>query len=131
MQKDSHPISSVFIGNILTAVLMIPFMFHNVPKDYTSWIALLLLGIFQLGLPYILYAIAIKYATALEAVMVPFIEPVLNPLWVLIFLGETPTQWAIIGGIIVILSLVIHARIKNYQIVTSKYGATDADKSVA
>lgn len=123
MQKDSHPISSVFLGNILTAVLMLPFAFHDIPADHTSWIALLLLGILQLGLPYILYSIAIKYATALEAVMIPFIEPILNPLWVLIFLGETPTQWAIIGGAVVIASLVIHARIKNYQIVTSKYGA--------
>lgn len=122
MQKDSHPICSVFIGNILTAVLMMPFMFLDIPTDYTSWMALLLLGIFQLGFPYILYSIAIKYATALEAVMIPFIEPVLNPLWVLIFIGEMPTKWAIIGGIIVITSLIVHARIKNYQVITSKYG---------
>lgn len=116
MQKDSHPISSVFIGNILTAVLMLPFVFHDVPADHTSWIALLVLGIFQLGLPYILYSIAIKYATALEAVMIPLIEPILNPLWVLVFLGEAPTHWAIIGGAVVILSLTIHAKIRSTQI---------------
>lgn len=120
MQKDSFPISSVFMGNILTAVLMTPFMFYAVPKDVNSWGALVLLGTFQLGLSYILYSIAIKNATALEAVMIPLMEPVLNPLWVLIFLGEKPTQWAFIGGAIVILSLIIHAKIKSNQ--------TDSDK---
>lgn len=120
MQKDSFPISSVFMGNILTAVLMIPFMIYAVPKDFNSWSALVLLGTLQLGLSYILYSIAIKNATALEAVMIPLMEPVLNPLWVLIFLGEKPTQWAFIGGAIVILSLIIHAKIKSNQ--------TDSDK---
>jgi len=120
MQKDSFPISSVFMGNILTAVLMIPFMFYAVPKDFNSWSALVLLGTFQLGLSYILYSIAIKNATALEGVMIPLIEPVLNPLWVLIFLGEKPTQWAFIGGAIVILSLIIHAKIKSNQIASNQ-----------
>lgn len=115
MQKDSYPISSIFMGNVLTAVLMIPFLFHAVPKDTNSWIALFVLGIFQLGLSYILYSIAIRNATALEGVMVPLLEPVLNPLWVLIFLGERPTQWAFIGGSIVIASLIIHAKIKSSQ----------------
>lgn len=115
MQKDSYPISSVFMGNVLTAVLMIPFIFHAVPKDANSWIALFVLGIFQLGLSYILYSIAIKNATALEGVMIPLLEPVLNPLWVLIFLGEKPTKWAFIGGSIVIVSLIIHAKIKYSQ----------------
>ncbi|MBN2514350.1 MAG: EamA family transporter [Sedimentisphaerales bacterium] len=113
MQKNSYPLSSVFMGNVITAVLMIPFAFYAVPRDAGSWMALLALGIFQLGLSYILYSIAIKHATALEAVMIPLLEPVLNPLWVLLFLGERPTTWAFIGGSIVIFSLIIHAKIKS------------------
>ncbi len=120
MQKDSHPISSVFMGNVLTAVLMIPFAFHAVPRDCNSWIALFVLGVFQLGLSYILYSMAIKNATALEGVLVPLLEPVLNPLWVLVFLGEKPTQWAFIGGSIVIASLVLHAQIKTRQMASNQ-----------
>ncbi len=128
MQKDSFPISSVFMGNVLTAALMFPFMFHAVPKDFNSWSALVLLGTFQLGLSYILYSIAIKNATALEGVMIPLMEPVLNPLWVLIFLGEKPTQWAFIGGTIVILSLIIHAKIRSNQIASNQLNDISDDK---
>ncbi|MCI0498297.1 MAG: DMT family transporter [Planctomycetales bacterium] len=118
MQKDGYPLGSIFMGNVITALLMIPFMFRAVPKDFNSWIALFLLGVFQLGLSYLLYSIAIKSATALEGIMIPLLEPILNPLWVLLFLDEKPTAWAFIGGSVVILSLMIHAKIKSNQIGT-------------
>lgn len=56
----------------------------------------------QLGLPYVLYAAAIKQVTALEATLIPFIEPILNPLWVMLALGERPGPWAIVGGVLVL-----------------------------
>lgn len=115
MQKDGHPLSSVFLGNLFTVLLMVPFMFHAAPGNFDSWVFLFLAGTFQLGLAYILYSSAIKIATAMEGVMIPLIEPVLNPLWVLIFLGERPTKWAFIGGAVVILSLIIHAKMKVRQ----------------
>ena len=63
---------------------------------------MLLLGIVQLGFSYWLYARAIRHVTALEAVLIPVIEPILNPLWVLLFVRERPTRWAIMGGVIVL-----------------------------
>ena len=56
----------------------------------------------QLGLPYVLYAIAIKHVTALEATLIPLLEPVLNPLWVMLALGEKPGPWAIVGAALVL-----------------------------
>ena len=109
---------------------MIPFMFHAVPKDCNSWIALILLGTLQLGLSYILYSIAIKNTTALEAIMVPLIEPILNPIWVLLFLAERPTRWAIVGGAIVIISLIIHSKITIDQSASSKCIDFSADRRV-
>ena len=128
MQKDGYPLSSVFIGNVITALLMIPFMFRAIPKDCNSWIALILLGTLQLGLSYILYSIAIKNTTALEAIMVPLIEPILNPIWVLIFIGEKPTKWALLGGSVVICSLIIHSKITMNQSASSQYIEVLADK---
>ncbi len=105
-QKDASPIESTILGNILTALIGLPFMFKSVP-DITSWIGIILLGVFQLGLSYIFYSIAIKYVTALEAVLVSVIEPILNPIWVFLFVGERPTMWAFFGGSVILISVTL------------------------
>lgn len=104
MQKDGSPIESVLLGNILTAVIGVPFVFRKMP-DMTGWIYLVLLGVVQLGLPYIFYSKAIKHVSALEASLIPVIEPILNPVWVFLMLGEFPGKWSLIGGIIVIIAV--------------------------
>jgi drug/metabolite transporter (DMT)-like permease len=70
---------------------------------------LLALGVFQLGLPYVLYATAIKYVTALEATLILLLEPVLNPLWVMLALSERPGHWAILGGALVLGAVLARA----------------------
>ena len=115
-QKDGNPTEILFWGNLLTALIAIPFMLQSKP-DFKSCIALLILGIVQLGIPYLIYSIAIKNVTALEAVLIPVIEPVLNPIWVFIFTGEKPGMWALIGGSIVLLSVVLNSV---YAIIKSK-----------
>lgn len=107
MQKNGSPLESAFLGNIITAIIGLPFMFISEKPDFTGWIALLILGVFQLGISYTLYSIAIKNVTALEATIIPIIEPILNPLWVYLFTGEAPGKWAVIGGIIVLISVTI------------------------
>jgi drug/metabolite transporter (DMT)-like permease len=57
----------------------------------------------QLGLGYGLYSLAMKRVTALEATIIPLLEPVLNPIWVMLAMGETPGKWARLGGAIVLL----------------------------
>jgi drug/metabolite transporter (DMT)-like permease len=89
-----------------------PFIFRSPPADGFSWGILAILGVVQLGLPYVLYAWAIKRVTALEAIMIPIVEPILNPIWVGLFIGEMPGKWAIPGGIIVICAAVACASIR-------------------
>jgi drug/metabolite transporter (DMT)-like permease len=104
LQKDGAPLESMFLGNILTALIGLPFMFQSMPSG-KSWAGLAILGIFQLGLSYILYSMAIKHVTALEAILVPVIEPILNPVWVFLFMREVPGKWALTGGLIVLLAV--------------------------
>jgi len=104
LQKDGSPMESVFYGNVLTFIIGLPFMFGT-PPGLTGMAAILLLGLFQLGLSYLLYVAAIRHVTALEAVLVPVIEPVLNPIWVLLIIGEVPGFYAIVGGFVVIASI--------------------------
>lgn len=110
-QKSEFPIGSIFLGNILAALIGLPFMFYSMP-DRISWAALFVLGTLQLGLSYILYSIAIRRVAAFEAVMIPIIEPVLNPIWVFLFLAERPGRWALPGGIIVISAAAVCAWVR-------------------
>ncbi len=116
-QKGGSTIESVLLGNTLTALLCSPFYFSHFPTGLADWSALLVLGLFQLGLSYLFYAVAIKFVTAIEAIILPVIEPILNPIWVLLFLGERPGAWALVGGAVVLgavtfrsLALTIHDR---------------------
>jgi len=101
-QKDGSPLESVILGNLLAGLVGLPWILRAPSLDLTGWGALLLLGIVQLGLSYRFYTRAIKSVTALEAVLITVLEPVLNPLWVLLMLGERPGSRAMIGGAIVL-----------------------------
>ncbi len=71
----------------------------------TSVLAVVLGGIVQGSISTILFAYAIKRITALESILTAVIEPILNPLWVFLFLGEIPGRGAIFGGMIIIAAI--------------------------
>jgi drug/metabolite transporter (DMT)-like permease len=105
-QKDTSAIESIFLGNLLAGVIGIPFIVStHCLLSPRGWIALAVLGIVQLGVSYLLYARAIRHVTALEAVLIPVIEPILNPIWVLLALGERPGPLSLLGGVIVLAAV--------------------------
>lgn len=114
MQKDNSPLESVLLGNIITAIIGIPFTLQASPGT-SGWLYLTLLGVIQLGIPYILYSKAIKHLPALETILITVLEPILNPIWVLLLLNESPGPWSIAGGFIVILAITIRHLIINSQ----------------
>jgi drug/metabolite transporter (DMT)-like permease len=109
-QKEGSPVESVILGNALTALLAMPLLVRNIPTAQ-DWIWLALLGSIQTAVPYILYSIAIRHVTALEGTLVPVIEPLLNPTWAFLFLGEAPGFWAVVGGIIILSAVILRAMI--------------------
>jgi drug/metabolite transporter (DMT)-like permease len=104
-QKDGSPLESLILGNILTGIIGLSFIIDTGIPSQQSMIALFVLGIFQLGIPYILYSKAVKYVSALDAVLIPVLEPILNPLWVFLLLGESIGMWPMIGGAIIIVAI--------------------------
>jgi len=106
MQKSGSPVETIILGNIITALICLPFIFQE-PPTTVSLPPLLYLGIIQLALPFFLYSTAIKYITAIDAVLIQTIEPLLNPVWVFLVIGETPGQWAIIGGAVVLITVTV------------------------
>ena len=105
-QRDGSPFGAVLLGNALTFVCGLPFMFDGSP-GIEGWKALVALGCIQLGLAYVLYSIAIKMVSALEASLITMIEPILNPLWVFLLIGEGPGCGALFGGGIILTAITI------------------------
>ncbi|MEX0781717.1 MAG: DMT family transporter [Dehalococcoidia bacterium] len=66
---------------------------------------LLWLGVIQIGFAYVLFGFGIAHIAALEATLIGMLEPVLNPIWVFLFLGETPGWWAAFGGAVIIIAV--------------------------
>ncbi len=112
-QKGVSTTESILLGNILTAAVCLPFIEPFAPSTDT-FLRLAVLGVLQLGVSYILYSWAMRTVTAIEAVLITMLEPLLNPIWVGVFTGEVPGSTSILGGLIVVAAVVarnfVHAR---------------------
>jgi drug/metabolite transporter, DME family len=103
--------SSVIYGNLLLVLCTAPAGLAAFDQ-MTRWDALsvLYLGVVQIGLAYTLFTLGMaRGVRSLDAGIVGYIEPVLNPVWVYLFLGERPSAWAIVGGSIIIAAVGAHA----------------------
>jgi drug/metabolite transporter (DMT)-like permease len=108
--------SSVIYGNLLlvlfTAVVIfaMPGSFSNLQHTSLQDAAsVLYLGVIQIGVAYTLFTLGMaRGVRSLDAAIVGYIEPVLNPIWVFLFLGERPSTWALMGGAIIIAAVATH-----------------------
>jgi drug/metabolite transporter (DMT)-like permease len=81
-----------------------------VPLD---WFAVSFLGIIQIGIAYILFIRGVTGGTRpLDASIIGFIEPMLNPVWVFLFVGEQPSRWAVLGGALIIATVISHTLVQ-------------------
>lgn len=105
---------TVIYGNFLLALLTLPSGIAAFPTaGIMDYVAVAFLGIFQIGISYILFIKGVRGGTRpLDASIIGFIEPLLNPVWVFLFVGERPSNWAILGGAIIIITVVIHTLIQ-------------------
>ncbi|MEO7660525.1 MAG: DMT family transporter [Pyrinomonadaceae bacterium] len=109
-----NPVITVIYGNLLLAFLTLPSGIASIPTITPLDIAAVaFLGIIQIGVAYILFIKGVHGGTRpLDASIIGFIEPLLNPVWVFIFVGERPSQWALLGGTIIIVTVVAHTLIQ-------------------
>ena len=108
LQKEGSPVETTLLGHMITFLIGLPFVF-SANFTFANIAGILFLGIFQLGIAYILYAIAVKYLTPLEVILIMFLEPILNPIWVMLIHGEKPGIFALIGGVIIIVTVAIRS----------------------
>jgi len=107
-QKDGAPAESFLIASLATAIFGFPFVLKET-WTVTNWLIIAYLGIFQIGLAFVFFTKAIKHIPALEANLVGTLEPVLNPVWVFLFLGEKMGTYALLGGLVVLGGVILSA----------------------
>jgi len=113
-RENTKPEQALFLGFGINAVVGLPFVFMQVTADFTAWIAVLVLGVVQVGFAYIFFSIGIKRTPALLACLITAMEPVLNPIWVavatsLVFAeAEIPSVFTIIGGAVIVLTVICY-----------------------
>ena len=100
--------SAMLVGQAVAFIFGLPFIITTKPEfSALPVLYIIILGVLQLGIPYILYGRAAEHCPPLACSLLGALEPLLNPVWVLIFDGEKPGLFALIGGVIVIVSVTV------------------------
>lgn len=117
--------SSVIYGNILLVLVAAPAGLKALPQmNMHDALSVLYLGVVQIGLAYTLFTVAMaRGVRSLDAGIVGYVEPVLNPVWVFLVLGERPSSWALVGGAIIVIAVVCHT------LMEAKHGRRMVDPS--
>lgn len=118
------PTITVIYGNFLLALLTAPSGIAAIPAmTLMDALAVTFLGVFQIGISYILFIKGVRGGTRpLDASIIGFIEPLLNPVWVFLFVGERPSNWALLGGAIIVVTVAAHTIASSRYAVTASRG---------
>ena len=97
--------AAVTWGNVLAATALLPFVVRDLSLSTRSAAILVLLGAVQLACAYVLFVNGLRHVTATQASLIGMVEPIANPVWVFLFLGERPSAFALAGGAIVLTAI--------------------------
>lgn len=100
-RRPTPALSAVFWGNILAGVLVLPAALPAAGGG-GDWLIVAYLGIFQIGLAYVLLTVAVRSVSALETSLFLLLEPVLNPIWAFLAHAEHPGAWTLAGGALIL-----------------------------
>ena len=105
---DSRRMSAILTAHGLTFLVSVPFIAIYPPELSAAPVGcILVLGVVQLGIPYVLQGRASGVCPPLACSLLGAVEPILNPLWVFIFDGEAPGTWALVGGAVVVVTITV------------------------
>jgi drug/metabolite transporter (DMT)-like permease len=117
LSRGNHPssgLAAVVAGNIVAFIAALSMALPLPPLEMRNAAIILYLGVFQIGLSYVLLTRAVRSVTAFEATTILLLEPALNPVWVWMIHGESPGAWPLAGGVVILMATVIHAwRLRN------------------
>jgi drug/metabolite transporter (DMT)-like permease len=106
MIRRGNPADSMLLAHVFTFVFCFPFFFFYAPRpDAGMALSILFMGVIQIGAASQLFSYGIRRITAVQAMLTAMVEPVLNPVWVLLVTGEKPSVSALIGGSVIIAAV--------------------------
>ena len=122
-QKDGSPLESVLLAHVITAGVGFGIALFMQPPVFSPKAlgAVTALGLVQIGLASVLFSFGIKRVTAVEGILVAVLEPVFNPVWVFLAVGEKPSSNALTGGAVIVVAVVVST------IVSMKRGSQAAE----
>lgn len=106
--ENGDSLSSLFIGQIAGGIILTPFAFQETDFSLLPVTAVILLGLFQVGLAYIFFNEGTRYTPPVTASLIAGIEPVLNPILVAVFWGERIQPLSLAGAVIVVAAILIY-----------------------
>jgi len=101
-KAGGSPHAAVVAGNATTVLLSLPFALPLGAHPPADWAIIIYLGLFQIGLAYVLLSAAMRWVPALEVTLLLFLEPALNPVWAWMAHGERPSAWGAAGGAVIL-----------------------------
>lgn len=103
-QGNSNPgMATVAMGNVLAFLACLPMALSEpVRGGLTEWLVIAYLGVFQIGLAYVLLTLAVRHLPALQVSMLILLEPALNPVWTWLVHGERVGNLSIAGGLLIL-----------------------------
>src|SRR5437868_10059113 len=114
--RNVNRASSAIYGNLIVVLICAPAFIGAMQRGISAadFGRIAYLGIVQIGFAYLLFTLAMaRGVRSLDAGIIGYVEPVLNPVWVFLFIGERPSGWAIIGGAIIVASVIVHMLVES------------------
>lgn len=106
--RDEHPAWLVALCLLTSAAIVAPLVWSlGVSLTWFQLFLLALLGVVQLGTPYVIFSHAVKTVNSQEASLLVLAEPILNPIWVWLFWGETVSMETFVGCTLIVLGLLV------------------------
>jgi drug/metabolite transporter, DME family len=103
--REINPVYLTWINNMVCALLLLFIVKSQLWLTATQLWILIVMGAVQLGMPYFLFSKGLHAVSLQEASLIALIEPVLNPLWVALVVGEIPSKATVAGGGMILLGL--------------------------
>jgi drug/metabolite transporter, DME family len=103
--REINPFYLTWINNMVCALLLLFIVKSQLWLTATQLWILIVMGAVQLGMPYFLFSKGLHAVSLQEASLIALIEPVLNPLWVALVVGEIPSKATVAGGGMILLGL--------------------------
>jgi drug/metabolite transporter (DMT)-like permease len=103
--QQVNPIYLTWINNAFCALVLLFVVSSQLALTLNQLVVLIVMGAVQLGLPYFLFSKGLQSVSLQEASLIALIEPVLNPIWVALTVGEIPSSATLSGGLMILVGL--------------------------